>query len=485
MSNDRIPNDVQAADDAGEGHVPDSGVPDADGALDSGGTLLGVAPLRADVLPVADGPGARSGETLIGTPVIGAPHGGSFSLGAFSLGSPSFRDATVPSRPDAPQPGETMIAVAPVSPHPDPAFLDSAYSADVHPAYPRTFGDSAPEAGGTMIGIAPLGRVESSSPASAIHSNSGASASEPGGTMIGIAPIGRDADSVFGAGVPASVPADVDGSGGTMIGIAPVHASAGASAAAAGIPAMRRVGPPAAYEILDHIGGGEFGQVFRARPRPLGEQAGGIEGAEAEVALRLIRPELSDDAQAMAVLRDVVALAQTARHPHLGRLLGLDESASPTLVLELVRGRKLLDLMGHRGRAPAAAVVDLGLRLCSALAVAHAAGLAHGRIHAGNVVLEAQTGRWVLLDLGHAYLTQDLEPLHDLYALAALLYEMATGRQPFAEGESEAPDPRTFAPELPDAVAELLLRSLSPDPDRWYGSALELSQALAASKRHG
>lgn len=231
-------------------------------------------------------------------------------------------------------------------------------------------------------------------------------------------------------------------------------------------------GPPSEYELLALLGTGELGQVFHARHSQSGS----------EVALRVVAPEILAVPGAVEALRDVVALAQSALHAHLGRQLALDEAASPTLVLEYVPGKALNTLMQERGVAPASAVIDLGVRLCSALAAAHAAGLAHGRVHAGNVVLERGTGRWVLLDLGHGYALQGLEPAHDLYALGALLYELATGHSPFEVSQEAPMDPRSYVPRLPATLSAVLMRTLSPDPAMWFPSATELAQALARTR---
>jgi serine/threonine-protein kinase len=316
--------------------------------------------------------------------------------------------------------------------------------------------DAFSEVGGTVVGMS---RV-----AAPAASAGPAADTDAGGTVVGMGRV------MAPAGFPAR--ADDPDTGGTVVSM-PVASMRGAPAPSAPAAFPRPSGPPPAYEIIRHLGGGDLGQVFHARHRENG----------AEVAMRIVRPDIVTVGGAVEALRDVVALAQGAEHTHLGRQYELDETASPTIVVEYVPGRQLSSIMSERGAAPAAAVIDLGVRLCSALAAAHAAGLAHGRVHAGNVMLEAKTGRWVLLDLGHGYALQGLEPAHDLYALGALLYEMATGHGPFENGET-ALDPRTYVPTLPPTLSALLLRTLAPDPAVWFGSAAELVQALARARGH-
>lgn len=398
----------------------------------AGGTMVAV-PRFAAAQPAAPGPAAPvAGGTMVGVARVGAPQFGSMAM---------------PRPAGGPDQGGTMVGMAPVG-----AF-GGGFGAPA--AMPRPA--AGHEVGGTMVGMARVG-----SPAPQAFGAPPFTPGEGGGTMVGLARVGAPAP-----GVGHAAPAEV---GGTMVGMARVGAEAQGFGLAAPA-AARPTGPPPDYEILAHLGGGELGQVFHARHRENG----------ADYALRIIRPDIAAVPGAVEALFDVVALAQSAEHTHLGRQYALDESASPTLVLEYVPGKLLSTLMKERGRPPAAAVVDLGVRLCSALAVAHGAGLAHGRLHAGNVVLESKTGRWVLLDLGHGYAVEGLEQAHDLYALGALLYEMATGHSPFGS-DGVVPDPRQHRGDLPAGLSALLLRSLSPDQNLWFSSAIDFAQALARAK---
>lgn len=464
----------------------------------AGGTMVGIG--RVNV-PAPTTPAPEAGATMVGIgrvnlPTPGAPPAPAIDgtmvgipiprIGAFGS-TPNFGSMAMPiataGQPSSPEPGGTLVGMARVGlpSTPPPAVPEAGATMVGIGRVNVPFGASTPpvpEAGGTMVGI---GRVNVPAAFQSSHHDAAA----PGGTMVGMARIGAPAatPSVPDAGstmiglaalrAPAgggSFGAPVPDAGGTMVGLSPAAMQAPAVQSFA--KPQRPSGPPPAYELISHIGGGELGQVFHARHRENG----------AEVALRIIRPEISAVPGAVEALRDVVAMSAAAQHTHLGKLYDLDETASPTLVMEYVQGKQLSKLMRERGAAPAPAVIDLGVRLCSALAAAHAAGLAHGRVHGGNVILEAKTGRWVMLDTAQGYAVQGLEPSHDLYALGALLYEMATAHSPFENGGDQAADPRTYVPTLPANLAALLMRALSPNPAVWFPSGIEFAQALGRAR---
>lgn len=415
-----------------------------DGVPEAGGTMVGLGRVGAP----AAAPLPDTGATMVAVPRPQA------------FGRPDFGVMSMPLPPGVaappPEAGGTMVGMARIGvpatyAPPAPAFADPGATmvgvgrVNVPGAFPPP---PYAEAGGTMVGLSRVGAPGPAAPPPMAYP-------EAGGTMVGVPRVGA----------PAPLP--YAEAGGTMVGVARVGA-AGAFA----FPAPKPSGPPPAYEILRHLGGGELGQVFHARHRADG----------AEVALRIVRPDLAESPETLEALRGVVAWAPNAIHTHLGKIHALDETASPTLVLEYVPGKLLSQLMQEKGSAPAAAVVDLGVRLTSALAAAHQAGLAHGRVHAGNVVLEAKTGRWVLLDVAQTYAVASLDPAHDLYALGALLYQLATGHDAFEQGTNVAPDPRTWQPRLPAALSALLMRSLAPDPALWFPTAAEFAQALARAR---
>jgi serine/threonine protein kinase len=156
-------------------------------------------------------------------------------------------------------------------------------------------------------------------------------------------------------------------------------------------------------EILKRIGGGGFGEVYRARDPRL----------EREVALKLLRRE-REQATSLdsSVLKEGRLLARL-HHPNVATIYGVDQHEGRVgLWMELVRGKTLEARLQEQGPSGAREAVGIGLDLCRALAAVHGAGLIHGDIKAQNVMRE-EGGRIVLADFGLGRdVSQDLnEPL--------------------------------------------------------------------------
>jgi len=183
------------------------------------------------------------------------------------------------------------------------------------------------------------------------------------------------------------------------------------------------------YTILDRIGAGALGELYRARDTRFGRT----------VALRLVAPAVSGDAALRLRLFDCARAAEAISHPGIAALFEHGEEAGGLyLASEFVPGRTLaLEIAGvplnpRRAAAIAAQIAD-------ALAEAHAAGIVHGRLTAAAVIVSPR-GTAKLLDVG---LTGWREPIAtderaDVAALGRVLGEMITGR-PSAGGAPVLP----------------------------------------------
>lgn len=256
------------------------------------------------------------------------------------------------------------------------------------------------------------------------------------------------------------------------------------------------------YRIEGLLGQGGQGQVWAARSLVDGER----------VALKRIP---SGNPDAIRAARSEAALLAALDHPNLIALRGfLVVRTDVVLVLELAGAGSLAALLGRRHRlAPAEVVATIG-PVAAALADAHAAGILHGDVSAANVLF-TDTGRPKLADLGVARLLAAdgpvtgtpayLDPVlaaggaagtaSDVFALAAVALHALTGAGPWQRVGRPACAEQVLAVAatgrvvgltdrlagLPSAVAEVLARTLDPDPHR-RGTAAEFALELRASQ---
>lgn len=265
------------------------------------------------------------------------------------------------------------------------------------------------------------------------------------------------------------------------------------------------------YRIDATIASGGMGTVFRGTHLALGH----------EVAIKVLHERaVNDDA-----LRRFAREARLAAHlgessRHIARVVDYGvERGRPFLVMELLRGEDLRERLERERVLPPETVVRFVTQLCEALDVAHEEGVVHRDVKPANVFI-ARSGSSrapvltiKLMDFGVATMASertlrnglvlgtpafmapeqieghDVDLRADLWAVAALVYRMLTGRFPFGSGPVSAvgpaivddePDPPTeHAPDLPPAIDEWMERGLAKDPEARFMSAGELASALA------
>jgi TolB-like protein/Tfp pilus assembly protein PilF/tRNA A-37 threonylcarbamoyl transferase component Bud32 len=242
--------------------------------------------------------------------------------------------------------------------------------------------------------------------------------------------------------------------------------------------------------LLERIGQGAFGEVFRARDSWL----------DHEVAVKLLKPGGSQLMASSRIIDEARALARV-RHPNVVCVHGADiHDGRAGLWMELVRGRTLAQLVAANGLFGAREAVGVGQDLCRALAAVHAEHLVHRDVKAQNV-MRAAGGRIVLMDFGAGHTPLYLAPevlaggpatvASDIYALGVLLYFLVTNRYPVRGATVEELRERhdrgerhRLADERPDLSAEFVAtveRALDPVPLRRYESAGAMLEALSRS----
>jgi hypothetical protein len=254
------------------------------------------------------------------------------------------------------------------------------------------------------------------------------------------------------------------------------------------------------YQIVDALGRGGFGVVYRARQLTI----------DREVAIKVDTRVILDDRDQRRFLREVRAAGRLSGHPHVVEIYdaGVLSDSRPYIVMELCPGGSLAD----RGVVPPREAAEIGQKIGDALAAAHDLGVLHRDIKPGNILVK-RYGTVGLSDFGLAALMETgrdtsvtLEaltpayaapeqfhlapptPQSDVYALTATLYTLLAGRPPRYPNQGEVSVPEiirlhdTPVPDIPGVPPEfmaVLRRGLAKDPAHRYPEAAALRADLS------
>ena len=162
---------------------------------------------------------------------------------------------------------------------------------------------------------------------------------------------------------------------------------------------LARVGP---YDIVDVLGAGGMGQVYRARDARL----------HRDVAVKLLPAAVSSDPDRLARFKREAQLLASLNHPHIAQVYGLEDAAgTPALVMELVEGSTLAQLIARYPEAPIALaqVLTIARQIADGLDAAHEKGIVHRDLKPGNIAL-TQEGNVKILDFGVAKSLHQIAP---------------------------------------------------------------------------
>jgi|GEM_PF-3588630 len=260
------------------------------------------------------------------------------------------------------------------------------------------------------------------------------------------------------------------------------------------------------YRLISTMGQGGMATVYR------GYQA----GMERYVAVKVINPEHGVDPNFVQRFRQEARVIAALEHPNILPVYDYGEAQGITyLVMRLVGSGTLADQMTGQP-VPLDQVRRLLAEVGDALDYAHSRGVIHRDIKPSNILLD-ERGHTLLSDFGIAKLAQNLTGLtmtgsfvgtpyyaspeqalgqeldgrSDLYSLGVILYEMATGRQPYVADTPMAvlfkhiqeplPAPRSLNPNLPPAVEQVIVKALSKNRTERFPTGAALSAALNAA----
>jgi serine/threonine protein kinase/tetratricopeptide (TPR) repeat protein len=258
------------------------------------------------------------------------------------------------------------------------------------------------------------------------------------------------------------------------------------------------------YQIIDLIGRGGMGRVYRALDTK----------AREEVAIKLIRPDIAQDKRTLERFVNEIKLAHKISHRNIGKMYHLGEDDGfHFITMEYVPGEDLKSFIRRSRRLDIATTVTIAKQVCGGLSEAHSAGIVHRDLKPSNIMIDKE-GNAKILDFGIAravgvkgvtvegnvigtpeYMSpeqvegKDIDLRSDIYSFGVVLFEMVTGRLPFAadtpfvvayKQQSETPPPpEGLNPQTPPQLSAIIMRCLEKNREKRYRTTEEVCRDLS------
>ena len=258
------------------------------------------------------------------------------------------------------------------------------------------------------------------------------------------------------------------------------------------------------YEIIEELGKGGMGKVYRVLDKKLNE----------DVALKFIRLDIASDKKTLERFSNELKIARKIVHKNVGRMYHLSEEKGTYYVtMEYVPGEDLRSMIRMSRQLAMGTAIHIAKQICDGLADAHKMGIVHRDLKPGNIMIDKE-GNARIMDFGIACSVQtkgitgtgiiigtpdyispeqaeakDVDGRSDIYSLGVIFYEMVTGRLPFQgdtpfstvmKHKAERPkDPRDLNAQVPQSLSRVILKCLEKEPDKRYQTTDELKQELA------
>ncbi len=255
------------------------------------------------------------------------------------------------------------------------------------------------------------------------------------------------------------------------------------------------------YRILNMLGKGGMGEVYRATDLTLGQS----------VALKFLPAVAASNPNLLERFHGEVRVARQVSHPNVCRVYDIGEAdGMPYISMEYVDGEDFAALLTRIGRLPSEKALEIARKICAGLAAAHARGVIHRDLKPQNIMLNKR-GEVLIMDFGLAAIADQMSgpearngtPAYmapeqlkgvevtarsDIYSLGLILYELFTGKKPFdaktipqliaAQETTHLAGMTTLAGEIDPAIEKVIKACLHPEAARRPSSALGVAAAL-------